>query len=260
MINTILSAEQQLDAFLPTLKSMYPEGRNDTVFLKQLAAMYEGIVYDDGVVVVLYDHRTASVIFLNKNSDKITGYKRETMLKWGGLIMFKMLHYTHYSYIYAALRVAKNFDNKLPLEERKDIQFCCCGLKLIGGDGITRRGFIKSKVLLLDDRGQVDISIFFVQDVSHLLKGEHYWIRVNCNGKTLAYVQTKGKKKYNDLLSDRELEILKLVAQQKSTWEIAEELNLSKLTVDTHRKNMLRRTGAVDFTALLHLCKLANIL
>ena len=45
------------------------------------------------------------------------------------------------------------------------------------------------------------------------------------------------------LLTERELEVLKLIGQHKTAHEIADELNISKHTVDTHRKNILEKTG-----------------
>jgi two-component system, LytTR family, response regulator len=41
--------------------------------------------------------------------------------------------------------------------------------------------------------------------------------------------------------TERELEILRLIGQYKTAIQIAEELNLSKHTVDTHRKNILEK-------------------
>lgn len=44
-------------------------------------------------------------------------------------------------------------------------------------------------------------------------------------------------------LTERELEVLKLIGQYKTAIQIAEELHLSKHTVDTHRKNILEKTA-----------------
>ena len=52
--------------------------------------------------------------------------------------------------------------------------------------------------------------------------------------------QEKSKK---GLLTRRQKEILALVAQGKSSREIAEELYIGIHTVDTHRKNMIRILG-----------------
>ena len=43
------------------------------------------------------------------------------------------------------------------------------------------------------------------------------------------------------VLSNREKEILQLIANGKTSKQIAEELFIAKTTVDTHRKNMIRK-------------------
>ncbi|QBZ99082.1 response regulator transcription factor [Flavobacterium sangjuense] len=52
------------------------------------------------------------------------------------------------------------------------------------------------------------------------------------------------------ILSSREKEILRLVGEGKSSQEIADALNIGKSTVDTHRKNIIKKfniTGKNDF-------------
>ncbi|HTN46716.1 MAG TPA: response regulator transcription factor [Flavipsychrobacter sp.] len=52
-------------------------------------------------------------------------------------------------------------------------------------------------------------------------------------------------------LTDRELEILKLVAKEYSNAQIAQTLFISERTVETHRKNMLRKTNNKTILGLL---------
>jgi DNA-binding NarL/FixJ family response regulator len=52
-------------------------------------------------------------------------------------------------------------------------------------------------------------------------------------------------------LTQRELEILKLVCQEYSTPEIGEILSISPLTVETHRKNILRKTKNKTIVGLI---------
>ncbi|MFB2117607.1 DNA-binding response regulator [Parapedobacter sp. 2B3] len=52
-------------------------------------------------------------------------------------------------------------------------------------------------------------------------------------------------------LTSRELEILKLLAQSKTTDEISGALFISPLTVATHRKNILRKTQARSLIELI---------
>ncbi len=53
------------------------------------------------------------------------------------------------------------------------------------------------------------------------------------------------------LLSPREIEVLEMVVQGRTSKEIAEELFISKTTVDTHRRNLLEKTGCRSTSELL---------
>lgn len=52
-------------------------------------------------------------------------------------------------------------------------------------------------------------------------------------------------------LTDRELEILKLISEEYSNAQIAEMLFISERTVETHRKNMLRKTNNKTIVGLM---------
>lgn len=53
------------------------------------------------------------------------------------------------------------------------------------------------------------------------------------------------------LLSERELEITSLVCKGLTSKEIAEQLNISLHTVETHRKNILKKLNLKKTTALV---------
>ncbi len=55
----------------------------------------------------------------------------------------------------------------------------------------------------------------------------------------------------NKLLTDREREILKLIAKEYTNKSIAEELFISERTVETHRKNIFRKTGTNNLVGLI---------
>lgn len=53
------------------------------------------------------------------------------------------------------------------------------------------------------------------------------------------------------LLSNREIEVLKLFANGQTSPQIAEELFLSRLTIDTHRKNIKQKLGVKSLRDLM---------
>ena len=53
------------------------------------------------------------------------------------------------------------------------------------------------------------------------------------------------------MLSEREREVLKLLAEGKNTKEIAYELKISKNTVDVHRRHIMEKTGCNSMASLV---------
>lgn len=52
-------------------------------------------------------------------------------------------------------------------------------------------------------------------------------------------------------ISERELEVLRLLIDEKTSKEIAEQLFISERTVEAHRKNLLRKTGSTNTVGLI---------
>jgi|GEM_PF-3105304 len=61
-------------------------------------------------------------------------------------------------------------------------------------------------------------------------------------------------------LTEREKEIIKHILDQKSNQEIAEELDISKRTVETHRKNIMLKMDVKNSIGIAVKCIENNIL
>lgn len=62
------------------------------------------------------------------------------------------------------------------------------------------------------------------------------------------------------LLTGREREILKLISQEYTNRKIAEELFISERTVETHRKNIFRKTGTHNLVGLIKFAYANNLI
>lgn len=67
-------------------------------------------------------------------------------------------------------------------------------------------------------------------------------------------------KEENSLLTTREREILKLIAKEYTNRNIAEELFISERTVETHRKNIFRKTGTNNMVGLIKFAYANNLI
>lgn len=63
----------------------------------------------------------------------------------------------------------------------------------------------------------------------------------------------KPNAKVVDVLSRREVEIIKLITQEYSNEDIAAHLAISKRTVETHRKNIFKKTKVKSIVGLVML-------
>ena len=87
--------------------------------------------------------------------------------------------------------------------------------------------------------------------VKQVVDGENFYDPNLSESFLKDFVESPQKEKPKTLLSSRENDILYLIAQGKTSQEIAEELFISKTTVDTHRRNMTRKLGLSGSNALL---------
>jgi DNA-binding NarL/FixJ family response regulator len=55
----------------------------------------------------------------------------------------------------------------------------------------------------------------------------------------------------DELLSERERQVLNLIARECSNKQIAEKLFISERTVETHRKNIFRKTNTSSLVGLI---------
>lgn len=70
-------------------------------------------------------------------------------------------------------------------------------------------------------------------------------------GDYVRRAEARGQGSDLDLLSSREREVLQLLAEGLSNREIAERLNISVKTVETHRSNMMSKLGVSNKTELV---------
>ena len=79
--------------------------------------------------------------------------------------------------------------------------------------------------------------------IEQVMQGQQY-IQQSLAAEYHRFIQQKKQNKKNIQLTPREIEIIKLIAQEMTTAQISRQLFLSEHTVETHRKNIVRKTSA----------------
>ena len=152
---------------------------------------------------------------------------------------------------------ANDGDELLEIMAKKRPKIVICDIRMPKLDGIeaTKRitkEYPDSKVLAFSmfDQEEAIRQMLMAGAVGYILKNSSLEtvleaIRTLADGKTYfdkkINLPSTEKNKSKTLLSSRELQILKLIAQGMTSHEIAAKLFIGKSTVDTHRKNMIRK-------------------
>lgn len=89
--------------------------------------------------------------------------------------------------------------------------------------------------------------------IETLMKGDSYFSK-EVTERIMEGLQKKKheeKTKYLIELTEREIDVLKLIAQEFTTAEIAEKLYISTHTVETHRKNLISKLNVRNIAGLV---------
>ena len=124
-------------------------------------------------------------------------------------------------------------------------------LSMHSDEGYVLRALkVGAKGYLLKDSAEGDLieaikavhrgKTFFSPEISKMLVEDY-----------IREIRTRGVEDSYDLLTSREREILQLLAERKSNKEIAQALNLSLYTVETHRRNLQEKLNLHSLAELI---------
>ena len=115
---------------------------------------------------------------------------------------------------------------------------------------LTRSLAAGAKGYLLKDNAEVDLH----RAVQVVAQGKPFFSPAIANTLLEDYMrqmQQRGLEDSYDLLTDREKEVLQLLAEGKSNKDVASDLNLSPYTVETHRTRIMQKLDLHNATDLV---------
>ncbi len=214
--------------------------------------------------IAIYNYNTFKPEYITDNVQEIMGFSKEAYLSQGSKLMFNSLHPSHADFPLTTSKALETLFQISEPQEKNNVLGTCCGLKF----NHVQKGIIRiviQQYFIKSSHHQIPLRVIStMQDVTHLMKGDCYWFRViygDRHQKAILYRNDDIKnEQQTDIISQREKEVLLLIAQGKEADTIAEMLAISRNTVNNHRQNLLDKICSKDTTALIELARICQLI
>jgi DNA-binding CsgD family transcriptional regulator len=191
--------------------------------------------------IYLVDYKTAQLEPLSSNFNKIIGIdapqKNEVTVLYEHVhkdTMKPFLRYTEQLLKYGFI----NHERRFSEESDFNLNFY---------KTIHNRIILKSTTILqYDSENKIRYSVGKLMDVTGLIPFQHFGYKFTGPGSSKIYAAFEGLSEFEEIVSTRELTILNMVGKGMRTHQIARQLNISSHTVDTHKRNIIRKLEATN--------------
>ncbi|MDZ7715325.1 MAG: LuxR C-terminal-related transcriptional regulator [Balneolaceae bacterium] len=207
----------------------------------------------------IMDFSSAEFLHVAEDIDQIWGYPAESFLEHGIQFLFNFFPEEHHDAHFKISTAAWTYGNSLPPEK---LLYSTANFDNINRrkNGDLFRILTRQITVRLDGDGKIWLTLAIFTDISHIKEPEikdeprlSYYIPKT--GEFLIYNPSTESMINLDILTDRERDILQLSARDKTASEIADELYISPYTVQTHRANILKKTGCKNMAELVYFSK-----
>ncbi len=255
----ILNITKLVSQLLGLQKDIYTQDIEEIILAKD--NYLNEFSFSENSVRLIYDHVNNKIIYISDNTKALSGYSIEHFYKLRLPFLFQVSTFEHYDFHYRWWKWS--YETHIKYGASSKSKQAMCGVKLMHKDGHIGRVLFRQIGIKWDDKGIITVSAFTVDDVTHLMKADFYWGRIEStkeDKQCFHLISTEKKEKPTDILTDREKEMVRLLAQGKESKEIGTLLFISPHTVDNHRRNMINKIGVRDTTGLIQICRMVGII
>lgn len=205
------------------------------------------------IYVADFQHQTLP--FVSESAQQVLGRPAQWLREGGLARLFSLIHpddeaiSTQIGLDYLHVR-----DERVPLQRRSSHHWTIA-VRVRHTDGHLLWLLVQYAPLYLTETGRVLYAIATATDATAFYKfqtptGSVVYDDIEGHRRTVLLPVARHHEHH---LSQRELEILSWVARGRTSAEIGRELYISKATVDTHRRNILAKTGFTNSVELTNL-------
>jgi DNA-binding CsgD family transcriptional regulator len=208
------------------------------------------------IVIHVFDFYKMKPIYYSKNIESLSGYSVDNYEEGGLAFMISLFHSDHVRVIQEEImpKMIDSITRHVPLNKVMDLKFAY-NFKTRRKDGEYIWILHQMTILETDETGFPILGLYLSTDITNIKKDETIDLLTYLKDEDGMFkiIEVVSYSSSNEivLLSTRELEVLSLLKQGKSSQVIANDLFISPHTVNNHRKKMLEKTKCKNTAELL---------
>jgi DNA-binding CsgD family transcriptional regulator len=263
MENLKKNPEHFYATFLNTVEKYIPE----SYFQKHLTGdkkfdlfentQFQELLSHSPAIVGIYNNVQNNYAFISDNIETITGHSPKQYTGPKGMEYVISTFPPDHAVIYTQRifpSIFEYFQTQAPHQDIKRFRFTA-SFQLIRKDKTVMWCMQQLNVIEKDDQGLPLLTLVFMSDITHVKKDAAVDFVVarkdDNNVFQHVYAATFPSSNESITFTKRELEVLQLLSQGKSSYDIADLLFISEHTVFNHRKNMLEKAAKKNTAELL---------
>ncbi len=236
--------QQQLKALFALWESQrFSNAPSQLPELIKQSLVLNAILQKQPCITCIMEVRTSQYLYMSNQAEAITGYPVADFMQAGSAFMYPLVHPDDIGYVMNISQISWQFRLALRAAQRMNYR-ASYDYRLKKKDGTYVRLLQQSTPLEVDEKGNITYMLIVCSDITHFKKSTGIVFTFSSlDGKTCSvYDFDEHMLKAAELPSEREQDVLRLMAKGYSSKLIADQLNLSYHTIITHRHNMLTKT------------------
>lgn len=193
-------------------------------------------------IVWVTDYTAMGPFFINNFAANYYGFDNSVIKKKGNSLYQEVIHPDHFNDVHKTIAQLTNYPND-PFEMTYRVK---------NKEGEWRWTYSLTKTMTFKADGMPKLVIAIVFDIGCLLNSKLASCEIS------SQLNPEYQKLFNKL-SERELEVLKLIAKEKTSIQIGEDLNIAASTVNGHKNSMIQKLGVKNSFGLMKYATLFNL-
>lgn len=229
---------------------------------KQKVKLLDEVSMQNNVVVFVLNPYTNRYLYMSDKLKVLSGIDPACYTAENGLdFSFSRAHPDHFNALVQINQFAASFFSSCNPAYYKTSALSANFLYK-NGNGEYVQVLQRISVLELNDTGAPALFISFGHYVGHIKKAGYVDAVISSPAGIFIYNYNFAQKCLGEpkTFSEQEKKILDLLAQGDDTKGIAQKLFISPHTVDTHRRNLIKKTNCIDTTGVVAFAKLINLI